>query len=345
MTMTFPIEFALWTLGGFVAAEILSAAWSWIFLPLARRRRAGLDVLILTSIRAPAQWTVVTAALYMGIIGMSQRHPSVIGQIAWIAYTGLVYVALVLAATVMVYSTARAFTEWHATEARGKAHTILNDQFMMLFRKTAGFVFTFIALTIILGHFGVQITGLLATAGVASLAIALAAQETLSNMIAGFALITDGAFRPGDRIELANGKAGDVLEVGLRSTRITTDDNTIINIPNSEIAKNQIVNLSAPDPRFKIRATLGVAYGTDLRKTKAILFEIFKSHPDVLPRPEPEVFFTEFGDSSLTLRYGCWVADYRDQYRVRDSLNMAIKDRFEAEGVQIPFPQRDVHIR
>ncbi|MDI6808566.1 MAG: mechanosensitive ion channel [Candidatus Eisenbacteria bacterium] len=339
------LRFVIWLPGSFVAGKIVLLIWNWVLLPIARRTRTSLDVVMLEGSRASVQWAVFLAGLNMAARASFQGAPAVTESVAWTVLRGALYVAVVLALTSVAYSFARAFTEWYGKGVGGGERPTSHDQVVTLLRKIAKFVFFFIAFTIIFDHFGVQIAGVLATAGVVSLAVAFAAQETIANMIAGFALTMDRPFRPGDRVELANGKMGDVLEIGFRSTRILAFDNTVINIPNSEIAKNQIVNQSTPTPLYKIRSKIGVSYGTDLRKAKRILLEIFRAHPEVLKDPAPGVYFTEFGDSSLELFYVCWVADYRNQFRIRDELNMSIKDRFEGERVEIPFPQRDIHVR
>ncbi len=138
---------------------------------------------------------------------------------------------------------------------------------------------------------------------------------------------------------------GDVLDIGLRTTRLLTIDDTTLIVPNSELAKSRIVNYSYPTNRMAVRQKLGVAYGSDMEKVKRVLVGIAETDPEVLKDPKPAVYFMEFGDSSLDLLFFYWIANYRDQLVITDRMNVAIHRRFAEENIEIPFPQRDVHFR
>jgi MscS family membrane protein len=338
------LEFAAWVAGAAVVALLVVLFWKGVLLRLAMKTKTDLDEEIIRATRLPVMLVVFLTLVKTGSEMTLAQAEAMTTHPFWPIWQGLLYVGLVLGITFVAIAFIRAVAAWYSHRTLGVAPPAGPRRFILVATRVVRFVLFFVALTIIFEHFGIQITGLLATAGVASLAVAFAAQETLSNMIAGFVLLADRPFKVGDRIQLSDGQMGDVLDIGLRRTDVLSFDNTVISLPNSEIAKGRIINYSTPDAKFKIRAKIGVAYGSDLRKTKAILTDVMTSHPEVLKDPPPVVFFTDFADSALMLLMVCWVPDYRDQFRIRDELFMTIKDRFEAENISIPFPQRDVHL-
>ena len=190
----------------------------------------------------------------------------------------------------------------------------------------------------------INITPLLASAGIAGIAVALAAKETLSNFFGGVSVFLDQPFRTGDYIILDSGERGEVVDIGLRSTRILTRDDVQISIPNSVIANTKVINESAPEPRFRVRIKIGVAYGTDVDKLETILLSIARSNPLVVSHPEPRVRFRTFGDSSLDFELLCWAHRPHDKGKLVHELNRGVYNSLNEAGITIPFPQRDVHI-
>jgi len=200
------------------------------------------------------------------------------------------------------------------------------------------------AVFLLLSIWHINITPLLASAGIAGIAVALAAKEALSNFFGGVNVFLDQPFRTGDYIILDSGERGEVVQIGLRSTRILTRDDVQISIPNSIIANTKVINESAPEPRFRVRIKLGVAYGTDVDKLEEILLSLALNNPLVVPQPEPRVRFRNFGDSSLDFELLCWAHQPHDKGRLVHELNRAIYKALDEAGIIIPFPQRDVHI-
>ena len=199
-------------------------------------------------------------------------------------------------------------------------------------------------LFLLLSMWKINITPLLASAGIAGVAIALAAKETLSNFFGGVTVLLDQPYKVGDYIVLDSGERGEVVDIGLRSTRILTRDDVQISIPNSIITNTKVINESAPEPRFRVRIKVGVAYGSDIDQVEEILLNVARNNPDLSPRPEPRVRFRVFGDSSLDFELLCWAHRPHDKGRVIHELNSEIYKSFGQAGIVIPFPQRDVYI-
>ena len=190
----------------------------------------------------------------------------------------------------------------------------------------------------------VSITPLLASAGLAGAAVAFAAKDTISNFLGGVSILIDRPYTVGHYIVLDSGERGEVVDIGLRSTRIKTRDDVLITVPNSIMANSKIINESAPVKRFRVRIPVGVAYGSDLEKVEAILLAAAAANPGVEKYPAPRVRFRTFADSSLDFELLCWAADPEMRGKITHELNTAVYGQFAAGGVKIPFPQRDVHL-
>jgi len=224
---------------------------------------------------------------------------------------------------------------------RGK---IGQDLFLLL-KNVMRVVVVVLALLWLLSIWRVNLTPLFASAGIAGIAVALAAKDSLANFFGGISIFADKTFTIGDYIILDNAERGEVVEIGIRSTRIKTRDDVLITIPNSILANTKIINESAPVPRFRIRVPVGVAYGSDLDKVETVLLETAKQNPAVVEDPAPRVRMRSFGASSVDFELLCWVEDPSLKGLQIHNLLKSTYAAFAKHNITIPFPQRDVYIK
>jgi small-conductance mechanosensitive channel len=322
---------AFWILAKFV--RYLLITWVTRFTAFTS---TDLDDRILQRVTPPVSLLVIFAGLYLAIKSLPLPDK------VHVVVAGFVFIINVVILTVIVYRMADEVLGWYAERVAERTGTRLDQQIMPLLEKLVSIFLTGTALIITLKHFNYDILSIVTALGIGSLAIGLAAKDTLANMISGFTLMIDRPFRIGDRVQLTSGQWGDVTDIGLRSTKIKTVDNTLLIIPNAELCNSTLINLAFPDIRTKGRINVGVAYGSDVEAAKRLLVETAAAMPDVLRDPCPEAFFVSFGESAISLSLFFWVEDYLKVFPVTDQLNTMILQRFRESGIQIPYPTRTV---
>ncbi|NIP60494.1 MAG: mechanosensitive ion channel, partial [Gemmatimonadetes bacterium] len=231
-----------------------------------------------------------------------------------------------------------------------RGETPLDQTALPLLNKIVRFLIVILGVLVALESVGVDVTPLLAGAGVAGLAVSLAAKDTLSNLIAGILLILDRPFQVGDRIELwsapgETGSWGDVVEIGLRATKIRNPDNLIVVIPNNEIMRRDIVNYTASGSHIRLRLPFGISYTSDTQLAKRLILESAREVEGVKLEPEPAVIVRRFGDSAVDLELRVWIHEARLRRAIGDEITERVKETFDAHGVEIPYPKRDIYIR
>ena len=251
----------------------------------------------------------------------------------------VVRIALILGSLVLVLVIARFV---RSLVRRGLSRATSLSQLLKEFLLKTVFWLTFaVGLMIVLGMFGVNITPLFAVLGGASFIIAFAMQDTLGNLASGLMIMVNKPFDVGDLID-TNGVTGTVEAVSISSTRIRTFDNQLIILPNSSVWGSIITNVTV-SPTRRVDLVFGIGYGDDMDKAHAILERLVSEHELILEDPAPNIRVHELADSSVNFIVRPWTKT-EDYWTVYWDLTRSVKKAFDAEGVSIPFPQRDVHV-
>ena len=207
------------------------------------------------------------------------------------------------------------------------------------------YIVVVVGLLIILQTVGIELTTLTVFAGTVGIGVGFGLQNIANNFISGLIILFERPVKIGDRIEVGavNGK---VADIGSRSTTVLTNDNVSIIIPNSKFIVENVVNWSHNDPKMRFKVPVSVAYGSDVRLVEKALIEVARANPDVLDDPAPSVRLVEFGDSGIQFALLVW-SETRVHWKGRlvSQLNFSIWDKFREYHIEIPFPQRDIHIR
>jgi len=324
---------------GYVLGVILTRGWAARLV--ARYTSPEYGDLLQDDIAPRLKWLIVIPAFYLATIRLdfvSVELKVLLGDIYFVL--GFILVMLIVWSLVDL-----AYGYYRQKAAKDGREEQLHPVLLLL-RRIANIFIILIAVYILFAHFGINITALLAAFGIAGLALSLAAQDTLADAIAGFIILADQPYRVGDRIEIqGEGTWGDVVDIGLRTTRIRTRDNRMVIVPNSVISKNQVINYTFPDPRYRIQIHIGIGYGSNIEEVRQLIIETVRQVDGVLPDKPVDSLYIEMGESDMIFRIRWWIESYEDTRRMYDRVNTALQGAFDAHDIDTPYPIRTMNLQ
>ena len=312
-----------------------------VLLRITKKTKNTLDNQILHAARFPLYLLAVVAALNISLARLNFLPED---WDLWIQES--FFVLHFMTGFIFAWRLVTHIFRWLGNEVSLKTNATLDEQLFPFFQRVILILLSAIGIITVLSHFDINITAMVTTLGIGSLAVALAAQNTLEDTINGFMIMLDRPYRIGDRIELLDLDTwGDVVDIGLRSTRIRTRDNRMVVVPNSQIGKSLVVNYAYPNHQYRLQIHIGIAYGSDLEKARQVMVDAVRGVEGVLPDRKVEALFLEFGDSALIFRVRWWLESYVDTRQMFDRVNTALYKALEKENIELPFPQLDVHMK
>ncbi|MFB6346807.1 MAG: mechanosensitive ion channel family protein [bacterium] len=248
----------------------------------------------------------------------------------------LIFLGIILFSWMLSGYLRRLFDQRLASQfQRGTDHTL---------KRLIHYTIIAIGLFIAVDFIGIDLTSLAVVASFLSVGIGFGMRNIASNFISGIILMIERPISVGDIVSVDE-EIGRIITIGMRATVVRTVDNQEIVMPNSTFLEQNVINWTRGERKSRLRFSVGVAYGSDVDLVKETLIETAKSIESILEDPAPQVVFQGFGDSSLDFELRVWIADAEQRIQVRDELNTAINEVFVEKGIEMPFPQRDLHVR
>jgi len=320
-----------------IAAKIVYYVIEKWLTKLAAKTKSEIDDRILEVLRKPVYYIII---LFGVQIAFGYLLLSFFPYNTYVSIS--ITIVLILIAAYLIANLITIVVEDFGRRISAKTESTLDDEALPFVIKLIKIVVYLLAFSIILDKLNINITPIIAGLGIIGFALGFGAKDVVANILAGFFILLDRPFIRGERIEVGSDK-GDVFDIGLRTTKIKTPTNEIVIIPNSDIISNPVKNFALPEKHIRLVADYGVAYGSDIEKVKKIILDIAKESERVLDDPPPDVYFVEFGNSSLNFKLVCWMPNFKS-YGVLDELNTKIDKKFAEEGIEIPFPTRTVYL-
>lgn len=313
----------------------------WLLHRLVKRTTNTYDDEFLKEIESQVKWLVGVISTQFATIRLLFLSTNIKEWLDRIFF--VVYIVITLS---VLWKMVEFSIGWYSKQIATKEKTGKVDVLIPVVDRVAKFTLLLIGIIVVLDRFGVNVTALTAVLGIGGLAISLAAQDTLADAIAGITILLDQPFLVGHRIEISElGTWGDVVEIGTRTTRIRTRDNRLVIVPNSIIAKSQVVNYTFPDPRYRIQIDIGIGYGMDIEKTRQIIIETVSKLDGVLKDKPVDALYIDMGESAMIFRVRWWIESYVDTRRIYDRVNTALQVALDEAGIDMPFPIQEINLK
>lgn len=327
------LEFLSILLVSLIVAFIAKFILRQVLKPLAKKTKTKVDDLIIKSI---------TSILFYIILALGFKIGFQTFQFQVEIYNNLVDTFLVLLVVIALLRIITNLSKHWIEDWAKKTESTADDRLIPLLQKIMKAVVIILAFIFVFDAWDIDISPLLATAGIAGIAIGFAVRDSLANILGGIQLVMDKTFKVGDKIQIESGDMGVILDIGLRSTKLKTYDNEVIYIPNGQLANARVKNFTVPDLSIRVNVEFGVEYGSDSEKVRQVVLEAVQKIEGVLEDPAPVVQFLKMSDFSLDYVVRVWVKDYSGAFDMKLKVTDVVYNALNKAGIGIPFPTRTI---